>query len=72
MAYRFGSAKRQAPTVQTQAYQLRFADTFVAQTVSKVRSAADGAAETRNRFQPAQRPLQEMARRHQSQRNAAI
>ncbi|VVM56012.1 hypothetical protein PS639_01031 [Pseudomonas fluorescens] len=64
-ANRFGAGIRHAPTAQVEALQGRFADPFAAQPIGKIRPAADGAAVLADRLQPAQRPCEEVGRRHQ-------
>ena len=68
---RFGTGIRDAPTTQIKIGQRRLGHSLAAQTVGEIRPAADGAAITADRLQPAQRTSQEILRGHQHARDAA-
>ncbi|CRM73716.1 hypothetical protein [Pseudomonas sp. 24 E 13] len=70
-ADRLGTGIGHAPGAQVQAFQGRLADPLAAQTVGEVRATADGAAVFADRLEPAQRPRQEVGRRHQHARHTA-
>ncbi len=70
-ADRLGAGIGHAPSTQIEALKGRFADPLTAQAIGEIRAAADGAAVLGNRFQPAQRPAEEVRRRHQNARHAA-
>ena len=70
-ANRFGPGIGHAPAAQVEALQGRLTDPLAAQAIGKIRPAADGAAVFADRFEPAQRPAEEVRRRHQHARHAA-
>ncbi len=69
-ANRFRPGIGHAPAAQVEAFQGRLTDSFTAQAIGKIRPATNGAAVFTDRFQPAQRPAEEVRRRHQHARHA--
>ena len=71
LADRFRTRVRHAPAAQVQACQRRVTDSLAAQSIRKVRAAADSAAVLADRFKPAQRAGQKVRRGHQYARHTA-
>ncbi|MCY1293711.1 hypothetical protein D9M70_429790 [compost metagenome] len=72
LADRLGTGEGNAPAGQVQPGQLALGDALVAEAVGEVRAAADGAVVATDRLQPAYRPFEEVLRRHQHHRHAAV
>ncbi|GLO12501.1 hypothetical protein PPUJ20028_10820 [Pseudomonas putida] len=71
LADRLGAGIGHAPAAQVEPGQRGLADPFAAQAVGEIGAAADGATVLADGLQPALRPGQEVARRHQHARHAA-